>query len=289
MRKVLAFVALLTLAAPAHAADPKEASMVLQIELLQRLISDTADADPDKLVLYFRSATLAEEMRRAKAARAAVASGEAKAALLKEEQRWLLTALKQYLAVLDHADRAGGYARTDEVLFRVSTMLTEAHQEAVARKHFQRLITDFPRSRFIPDAYLSFGDYFFEQREFANALELYAKVLETPDARVAPYAHYKVGWCHANQDQWQQALEEFVALGKARPDGDASKRTLVSQARRDAVRAYTRVGLPEEARAFFERAFGGEDDEWIDLLAVEYEKRGLTNECRRIGAAARCD
>jgi TolA-binding protein len=273
MRKVLAFVALLTLTAPAHAADPKEATMLVQMDLLQHLIS----------------ATLAEELWRMKAARAVSASGETKAALLHEAQQWLLTALKQYLAVLDHADRGGGYARTDEALFRVSTMLTEAHKEDVARTYFRRLITDFPRSRFIPDAYLSFGDYFFEQRELANALKLYAKVLETPDARVAPYARYKVGWCYANQDQWQQALEEFVALGKARPDGDASMRVLVSQARHDAVGAYTRVGLPEDARAFFERAFGGGNDEWIDLLAAEYEKRGLTNECRRLGATARCD
>ena len=117
-----------------------------------------------------------------------------------------------------------------------------------ARKYFKRLIVERPQSRFVPNAFLSFGDYFFGQGDFENALKFYDKVLAFPGSNVADYARYKSGWCWFNQSDYKQSLAQLTQVAM---NGHDDK--IVREARRDLVRVYALVGDRAKARDFFAR------------------------------------
>src|SRR5205085_8446829 len=115
----------------------------------------------------------------------------------KREKQWLVAAVKEYKLIIDN-DKFASYKRMDQVLFYLAYLLTQQKREDLARPIFKRLIKDFPQSQYLPDAYLSFGAYFFEQKDMENALKFYDKVLQYPESRVYSYALYFEGWCWFN-------------------------------------------------------------------------------------------
>ena len=140
---------------------------------------------------------------------------------LKREQQWLLGAVKKYLEVAD-GPKYGQYKRMDEVLFYLAYLLTEVKKEDAARKYFKRLIKDFPKSKFIPDALFAFGEYFFEQKQLEDALTFYDKVLQFPESRVFGYAKYKKAWVYYNLGDFKGALATFVDVIEMTDKGGGS-------------------------------------------------------------------
>ncbi len=136
----------------------------------------------------------------------------------------------------------------DEVLFRLAFLLTSVKKEDQAREFFHRLIKDYPNSKYIPDAYLSFAEYYFDKGEMDNALKFYEKVEQFPNSSVYPYAVYKKGWCYVNQGDYKTALETFVSVVrmasdpkvKATPAAEASADERGQEGHRQGLRARRR-------------------------------------------------
>ena len=171
-------------------------------EVLQRLIDITNDNDPEKPDLLFRmaesitsnivitisaraSSTRRSSTRATPATRAwrSQLKGQ-QADYQKKAQQWLLASAKAYLEVADHPDKYGSYKRMDEVLFYLAYMLNQVKKEDAARKYFKRLIKDYPKSKFIPYAFLAFGDYFFDQKQLEDSLKFYDKVMQFPESPI---------------------------------------------------------------------------------------------------------
>src|SRR6185369_5368945 len=119
----------------------------------------------------------------------------------------------------------------------------QVKKEEAARKYFKRLIKDYPQSKFLPDAFLSFGEYYFENKELENALKFYEKVMQYPDSRVYSYARYKEGWVYYNMGDFKQSLATFVDVIRLSQKGGKNKNkfALEKEAKKDSVRAYARV------------------------------------------------
>jgi len=142
-----------------------------QISKMRRLITVTADDDPQKPDFMFRLGELYAEKQRYNFNQARALDqkifelqpnqrGQLQAAQKKyeaDEQKWLLEAVKAYIG----ATKFPKYERMDEVLFRLAYLLTSVKKEDQARVYFHRLIKDYPNSKYVPDAYLSFGEYYF--------------------------------------------------------------------------------------------------------------------------------
>ena len=96
-------------------------------------------------------------------------------------------------------------------------------KEDQAREFFHRLIKDYPNSKYIPDAYLSFAEYYFDKGEMENALKFYEKVQQFPKSRVYGYASYKKGWCYFNLGDYKTALETFVGVVRMTQDGEGQR------------------------------------------------------------------
>ena len=268
-----------------------------QISKMRRLIQVTGDDDPQKPDFLFRLGELYAEKQH-------FFFGKARALDQKiyemppnqrgnltaeqhryeqEEQKWLLEAVKAYIG----ATKFRKYERMDEVLFRLAFLLTSVKKEDQAREFFHRLIKDYPNSKYIPDAYLAFAEYYFEKGEMDNALKFYEKVEQFPKSSVYPYAVYKKGWCYVNQGDYKTALETFVGVVRMSTEGKitataAQKQALIKEAKKDIVKAYAHVGGPEKAWEFFQRTGGDYAPKMMEALAELYWEQGQFPDSSRV-------
>ena len=256
-----------------------------------RLLRVTGAEDSQRADLHFRIAELyAEQERhfrfqaRALDQRIFEATAERRPAIEREQQRheaeertWRRKAVESYLA----AARFPRYERMDEVLYRLASLLQDSHQEQ-ARGFYLRLIRDYPNSKYIPDAYLAFAQFYFEQGEVAAARRFYEKVVLFPRSPVFGYALYKRAWCDINLGQYRSALGTFVEViqlaeaGKAGPDRLASA-ALARAAKGDAVKAYARTpdASPDRAWEFCARTGGELAPRMMETLAELYWEQGM--------------
>jgi len=278
-----------------------------QINVLKRLIDNTSDSDPEKPDLLYRMAELYAEQQRYYNFRAreldakifdAMNKGDNalvdkhkkdQASFQQKENQWLLAAVKQYIQVVDNP-KFEKYKRMDQVLFYLAYLLNQVKKEEAARKYFKRLIKDYPSSIYLPDAYLSFGEYYFENKEFENAIKFYDKVLQYPDSRVYGFAKYKEGWVYYNLGDFKQAMAVFVDVIEFanKPTKDkgqaANRKALQKEARKDVVRTYARLpgANPEKAWPFFQRTGADYAPTMMELLGELYNAQGMFEESIKV-------
>src|SRR5262249_12037517 len=142
-----------------------------------------------------------------------------------------------------------------QVLFAYAFTLQQDGDGEGARKVFHRLLTEHPSSRYVPDAYLAFAEYFYEQRQFGNALGMYKKVLSFPRSNLYHYARYMLGWVDVNQSQPEAAGKEFLTV-IAETDGVKGEESLNRGARNDFVRVYSDFGQVQKAWPLFTKIGG---------------------------------
>ncbi|HXT94990.1 MAG TPA: tetratricopeptide repeat protein, partial [Polyangia bacterium] len=269
----------------------------LQIDKMRRLIQVTADDDPQKPDFLFRLGELYSEKQQyffnkvhaldqkiyesPPNQRGTMLSEQKK--YQSEQEKWLLEAVKAYIGATNFRK----YERMDEVLFRLAYLLTSVKKEDKAREYFHRLIKDYPNSKYIPDAYLSFAEFYFDKGEMDNALKFYEKVEQFPNSSVYPYAVYKKGWCYVNQGDYKTALETFVSVVKMSSDpkikiSKAQKEALMKEAKKDIVKAYAHVGGPEKAWEFFQRTGGDYAPKMMESLAELYWEQGQFGDSSRV-------
>jgi tetratricopeptide (TPR) repeat protein len=268
-----------------------------QIIKMRRLIQVTQDDDPQKPDFHFRLAELYAEKQRynfnqaraldqkifdAPPAQKATLQNQQKK-YESDQQKWLLEAVKSYV----QATKFKKYERMDEVLFKLAYLLTSVKKEDQAREFFLRLIKDYPNSKYIPDAYLSFAEFYFDKAEMDAALKFYEKVEQFPKSSVYPYAVYKKGWCYVNQGDYKTALETFVGVVRMvqehRANVNANQaKSLEKEAKKDIVKAYAHVGGPDKAWEFFQRVGGDFAPKMMEGLAELYWEQGQFGDSTRV-------
>ena len=266
-----------------------------QIKVLQRLIDATSESDAEKPDLLFRMAELYAEQQSyynfkardldekifaAKEKGDAAKENQLKAQQAdfeKREKAWLMEAVKKYLEVAN-GPKYQNYNKMDQVLFYLAYLLTQVKKEDQARVFFKRLIKDYPQSQFLPHAYLSFGEFFFENKDLENALKFYEKVLAYHDSPVYGFALYKKGWVYYNQTDFKNAMATFIDVidfaGKPRPGKAKGDPQLLKESRKDLVRTYAQVGTPEKAWPFFQKYGKDYAPTMLELLAELFNAQG---------------
>ena len=182
-------------------------------------------------------------------------------------------AIAQYEEIVRRYPR---YPRLDEVLFFLGENLWRQGKQKEALVAYKLLVTRHPKSRYVPDAWMAFGEHYFNAAEHGdrrlslqNALKAYQRAASYTESSVYGYALYKQAWVYYNLAQWNEALDLFraVVLFGELPTTTlaADKRlALVREAKKDYVRTYSHVGSPEAAAADFKK-LGGESG-WWDML-----------------------
>jgi tetratricopeptide (TPR) repeat protein len=257
-----------------------------EIEEYRLLIEDTPASSPELPDLLFRLAEKYAQQQRYWRFRAMELYGKidkapkAKKGKLQNEQKdffkkenlYLTEAIKVY-ATLANNERFKNYPRMDEALFYYAYTLQGAKKVDLSRVVYQKLIKDYPGSKYIPFAYLAFADFFFEQNDLDKAAKFYDKVLEFPKSPIYPYAQYKKGWVYLNQKKEQDALETFFEVSQ-KTNGKQKYAVLNKAAKKDFVRAYAEVGKPQLALKAFERVDKGYAFNMLKILASIYLDQG---------------
>ena len=261
------------------------------IRKLLELIEVTEDGDPEKPDLLFR---LAEHYRDKKVAfefrargldeKIYLASSAGEKARLKRQQRslskqskrWLIEAVKIYLKIYKSPEYRK-YQRMDQALFNLAALLNDVNRREKALEVFRRLIRSYPESKYIPDALLSFAEYYFNRGDVEKALVLYQRIGKYADSPVYGYAVYKQGWCWLNLKDPARALKLFVKVIRDANKWGGSKKgkiLLVKEAKKDAVRAYSHVGDPDRAWNYFRNIGGDYAMKMLEGLAGIYYDQG---------------
>lgn len=213
--------------------------------------------------------------------------------LFAASRKWLERALKQYVRITNNR-RFAGFSRMDEVIFSVGDIAKALAEQAGRRKDltnqasyqkimltmFSRLVQQFPRSKFVPDALLAKGEYFFNSRRFIEAIRVYRTVARFK-TKVGAYAAYKIGWCFLNLKRHRLALAQFVRVVKAGRGG----KNLLGAAQNDVVRAYSHIGRPAKAYGFF-HGVGGKRPQVTRRLYLRlgtlYYAQGKNPDCIKV-------
>lgn len=255
-----------------------------EITVLKRLSKNTPTDSPKRPEILLRVAETYFEMQQAANAKvrsfdepiyqAQQAKDKAKVKKLQAQQKEAQKKLNEYRMesirayaqlVQDHPN----IKRMDEVLFALAFSLDEMKQSDKARDVYYRLIKNFPESKFVPNAYLSFAEHYFAQGDMQAANKFYGKVTEFPPERNAVYGYalYKQAWVLYNLEEYKQSLGKFVEViehGRANPEARDVK-NLVKQSQRELVMPYARAGTPAKALEFFRR-FAADEQQAFDML-----------------------
>jgi tetratricopeptide (TPR) repeat protein len=275
----------------AQAKDKTMKLLVSEIAQLEQLWKVTSKSASDRPQLARRLAETYVELENAafrdkteaEIKKDADAAGKAKKTL--DGSR--LNSIKYYKTIIaDYPD----YSTLDEVLYYLAYEYEQAQNLDEARKVYFQLINDRPQSKYIPNAYLAFGELFFTEAQgdpskYELARQSYAKVLEYPPAtnKVWGYAEYKLGYVYWNlgeKENLAKALEafkktiEYAKQYAAQPGVKA----LGNSARKDIVPVYALIGKPDGSFAFFKPLTEDQSDrqtfDMQDQLGLNYLDTG---------------
>ncbi len=262
-----------------------------QEAILDKLIQSTPDSEvEEKSDYYFRLGELyAKQQRlfRLKAAEASIQVDRAKTP--GEKSKWssaqkdaenkaktyLLKAVKTYKGLTDN-DAFRNYPKMDMALFYYGYTLQGGKYMKEARAVYDKLLKNYPNSKYVPEAHLAFADYYFEAGQLADAEARYKQVLKFPKSSAYWYAMYKMGWIHLNLTRFQEALDTFykVALATA---NDKKQEILNRASKKDFVRAYSEIGKADQAFNAFKRVDQKYAFNMLQILADLYMEQGKSD------------
>jgi tetratricopeptide (TPR) repeat protein len=105
------------------------------------------------------------------------------------------------------------YERNDQVLYQMSRAHEELGQVDEAMQVMNRLVREYPKSRYMDEVQFRRAEYFFTRRHYLDAEEAYGSIV-TMGVSSSYYqlALYKLGWTFYKQEMYDEALHRFIAL-----------------------------------------------------------------------------
>jgi tetratricopeptide (TPR) repeat protein len=157
------------------------------------------------------------------------------------------------------------YAALDEVLYYLAYEYEQANDLKNARRVYYELIQKRPDSKYIPNAYLAFGELFFNEAQgdpskWEHAAQAYEKVIgyPPPNNKVYGYAWYKLAYVFWNKGELEKSLNAFkktIEFGVVHAQLPGAAK-LAESARRDVIPVYALKGDPAQAYNFLRNISG---------------------------------
>lgn len=257
----------------------QRALLVTEIQGLERLFETTAKNKPDRPQLgrrlaeayveleaaAFRDKTTAEikrdELKKSNAQAAGQQQTQANQAdqVMKAARK---KAIDYYQLIINDYPT---YAQIDEVLYYLAYEYEQANDLKNARSVYYDLIKKAPNSKYIPNAYLAFGELFFNEAQgdpskWELSQQAYEKVIgyPPPNNKVYGYAWYKLGYVFWNKGELDKALNAFkktIEFGVVHAQLPGASK-LADSARRDVIPVYALKGDPAQAYNFLHNISG---------------------------------
>lgn len=100
----------------------------------------------------------------------------------------------------------------DKIIYRLAISHLDEGNYDKAKEYFQRLIFETPQSTKISEAHFRLGEYYFNKRDFNQAIEQYSYLLKSWDDPYFNMALYKLGWAHYNVNDYANAISTYIYL-----------------------------------------------------------------------------
>ena len=127
-----------------------------------------------------------------------------------EAQAGPLEAIQTYQQILETYPE---YERNDQVLYQMSRAYDELGQPENAMQVMQRLVTEYPFSKYIDEVQFRRGEFFFIRRKFRDAESAYSAIIDTgASSSYYELALYKMGWTLYKQEFYEEALHKYVSM-----------------------------------------------------------------------------
>jgi TolA-binding protein len=266
------------------------ALLITEIQGLERLYKNTPESSPDKPQLTRRLAEGYVELESAGQRDKIAADIQAQDAKAKKKDATKfrsdaasaekivkaarVNAIKYYTAMKDKYPK---YSKIDEVLYYLAYEYEQAANYDKAREVYLELIDKAPKSPYIPNAYLAFGELFFQEAQgdpskWDLSAAAYKEVIKypPPNNKVHGYARYKLGYVHWNKGDYANALSEFkkvIEYGDQFSELPNAKQ-LAKAARRDLIPVYAISGAPDKAYNFLKPISGDKGGEQTATIGM---------------------
>ncbi|MHC4433852.1 MAG: tetratricopeptide repeat protein, partial [Planctomycetota bacterium] len=105
------------------------------------------------------------------------------------------------------------YERNDQVLYQMSRAYEELGQTQEAMAVMDRMVRDFPNSRYMDEVQFRRAEHFFAHRRYLDAENAYASIVNIGvGSFFYELALYKLGWTFYKQELYGDGLHRFIAL-----------------------------------------------------------------------------
>jgi tetratricopeptide (TPR) repeat protein len=228
---------------------------------------------------FEKRATRAQPIKPAKAdATAAVPAGEPGADLQNANAAEAIVLYKKLLA------KYPMYERNDQVLYQLSRAYEEIGAVEEAMKVMNRLVRQYPKSRYIDEVQFRRGEYFFTRKKYLDAEDAYGAVLVFGVGSVY-YTHalFKKGWTFYKQQLYEEALDQFIKLLDYQVsigyDFDQTSNEIEKKRTDDTFRvislAFSNLGGAQSVQDYFKKVGprGYEDHVYSNLAEFYFTKR----------------
>lgn len=161
------------------------------------------------------------------------------------------------------------YPRVDEVYYYLGKGAMKEGKAKQSRglqkegaDYLNRLVKDYPQSRFIAEAHLALAEYYFETNSMYFAKQNYEIIIQKfPKTAMFNYALYKLAWVYFNLSEFDQAIDTFhKVVAQVSKDVGRGVIEFRNQALNDLVVSYAEVADGwQRARDYFKKVMP--DDE----------------------------
>jgi TolA-binding protein len=119
-------------------------------------------------------------------------------------------AIKMYWQILESYPN---YERNDQVIYQLSRAYDEIGDPDRAMQVMDRLIVEYPYSKYLDEVHFRRGEYYFVRRQYLKAEDAYGAVVKMGSTSTYhELALYKLGWSLYKQELYEDGLRHFIAM-----------------------------------------------------------------------------
>ncbi|MCE7039315.1 tetratricopeptide repeat protein [Dyadobacter sp. CY312] len=153
-------------------------------------------------------------------------------------------AAKNYEEAIRTYEKVANNGKTDKdyAIYQKARAYVYMNREQEARRQFELLISSFPSSRYLDDAYFQIADIDFKNQSYSAAVKGYTRMInEKPKSYLIPAALLRRAQSYYNLQVYEQAIVDFKKILTEYSDSPSA-----SSALEGIQESYTAVGRPEE-------------------------------------------
>jgi len=193
---------LVEMAVPETTADPRRIVATGASDRPARSAAETSESDDE----FEHRATQREQLLADSADTTPLVVGDAEVAVPSGPQE----AIRTYWEILETYPN---YERNDQVLYQLSRAYDEVGNPDEAMEVMDRLIAEYPYSRFLDEVYFRRGEYYFVRRSYLDAEDAYSAIIRMGSTSdYYELARYKMGWALYKQELYEEALHQYMAM-----------------------------------------------------------------------------